>query len=233
VTASTLRLWLAGPLQAWGVASRFEVRTTELAPSKSGVLGLVCAALGRPRSAPIDDLATLRFGVRVEQPGSVLRDYHTVGAGVRAGGIAVASGAKARGIQTERFYLQDAAFVAGLEGHDEALLSELHRALASPRWLLGLGRRSCVPAGPLVDNSAIFDGDLEAALRTPWRPAGQAERERVPAWPYEREELTQLILEDPDGEVELQDQPLGSAFEARTFAVRRARSTWVPLEAGD
>lgn len=230
MTTSTLRLWLAGPLQSWGVASRFEVRATELAPSKSGILGLVCAALGRARSTPVDYLATLRFGVRIEQPGSVLRDYQTVGAG--GDGVAVASGAKGRGIQTERFYLQDAVFVAGLEGEDPSLLEELQRALAAPRWLLGLGRRSCVPAGPLVDDFAIFDGSLEAALHAPWRPAylpaGEGGRSRTTA----REELVQLIVEDSEGELEWQDQPLGSAFEARTFAVRRARSTWVPRGAG-
>ncbi len=46
----------------------------------------------------------MRFGVRVERPGAVLRDYHTVGAADDAG-VAVASGARGRGIQTERFYL--------------------------------------------------------------------------------------------------------------------------------
>ena len=45
----TLLLGLAGPLQSWGTTSRFDRRETDLEPSKSGVLGLVCAALGRDR----------------------------------------------------------------------------------------------------------------------------------------------------------------------------------------
>ena len=224
----TLRLWLDAPLQAWGVASRFEIRGTELFPSKSGVLGLLCAALGRPRSAPLDDLAALRFGVRVERPGSVLRDYQTVGAGGE--GIAVASGARPRGVQTERFYIQDATFVAGLESLDETLLDDLHRAVAAPRWLLGLGRRSCVPCAPLVDASALFEGGLEEALRSSWRPADRSPQKRGPS--DDQEERVQLILEDPEGEHELQDQPLGAAFEERTFAVRRVRSIWVPRGGG-
>ena len=39
---STLLLRLAGPMQSWGVQSRFSVRDTGLEPSKSGVIGLLC-----------------------------------------------------------------------------------------------------------------------------------------------------------------------------------------------
>ena len=54
---SVLLLRLAGPLQAWGSAARFVRRTTEIAPTKSGVLGLLAAAEGRPREADLTDLA--------------------------------------------------------------------------------------------------------------------------------------------------------------------------------
>jgi len=36
---------LDAPLQSWGFASRFQRRTTGLHPTKSGVVGLLCAAL--------------------------------------------------------------------------------------------------------------------------------------------------------------------------------------------
>ena len=52
---SVLLLRLAGPMQSWGVESRFTVRDTGLEPSKSGVVGLLCAALGRRRDADIAD----------------------------------------------------------------------------------------------------------------------------------------------------------------------------------
>lgn len=207
---STLRIWLAGPLQSWGTSSRFEVRATELAPSKSGVLGLVCAALGRPRDAPVDDLAALRFGVGVEDPGAVLRDFHTVGAGTDP--VAVASGGPGRGIVTNRYYLQDAAFVAGLEGPRRALLEELRDALAGPVWLLCLGRKSCPPAGPLVDDHSIVDGPLEEALSVRWCPDGATHPGRG---------LVDLLIEDDDGTMVLDDQPSGAAFASRTFRPRR------------
>src|SRR2546422_10538582 len=41
-----LALLLDGPLQSWGFASRFQRRTTGLHPTKSGVIGLICAAMG-------------------------------------------------------------------------------------------------------------------------------------------------------------------------------------------
>lgn len=66
---STLLLRLAGPMQAWGTDSKFEVRGAGREPSKSGVIGLLAAALGRSRDSDLSDLNALRFGIRVEQEG--------------------------------------------------------------------------------------------------------------------------------------------------------------------
>ncbi|MEU9107164.1 type I-E CRISPR-associated protein Cas5/CasD [Streptomyces xanthophaeus] len=72
---------LAAPLQSWGAVSRFSRRDTQSRPTKSAVIGLCAAALGRDRTAPVDDLAQLTFGVRADHPGTPVRDYHSVGAG--------------------------------------------------------------------------------------------------------------------------------------------------------
>ena len=65
---STLLLRLAGPMQSWGTDSKFDVRRTGREPSKSGVIGLVAAALGIARQdrQALQTLNDLRFGVRVE-----------------------------------------------------------------------------------------------------------------------------------------------------------------------
>src|SRR5690606_18495056 len=118
---TVLLLRLAGPLQSWGSAARFARRTTENAPTKSGVLGLLAAAEGRPRTADLSDLAALRFAVRLDQPGTRLRDFQT--AHHHAPGKAAP--------RSCRFYLADAAFVAGLEG-DTGRLTRLHQALRAP-----------------------------------------------------------------------------------------------------
>lgn len=190
-----------------------------MTPSKSGVLGLLCAALGRTRGEPLDDLAGMRFGVRVERPGRVLEDFHTVGAGTDP--VAVASGAKGRGIVTRRYYLQDSAFVVGLESADGALLADVADAVRAPKWPLALGRRSCPPAGPIIDDDSIFRGGLVEALSVGWRPAG------IPTAISGSATSVELLIEDASGELSVDDQPLGAAFAARSFGVRRARSSWV------
>ncbi|MET9324114.1 type I-E CRISPR-associated protein Cas5/CasD [Streptomyces sp. NPDC003038] len=81
MTTHVLLVRLAAPLQAWGVASRFSHRDSHDRPTKSAVVGLCAAALGRDRTDPVDDLASLVFGVRADHPGTPVRDYHTVGGG--------------------------------------------------------------------------------------------------------------------------------------------------------
>ncbi len=68
---STLLLRLAAPLQSWGIDSKFDIRRTGREPSKSGVIGLICAALGikRDDDEMVSQLATLLFGVRVDKEG--------------------------------------------------------------------------------------------------------------------------------------------------------------------
>src|ERR1035441_10525032 len=156
----TLLLRLQGPMQSWGTTSRFDERDTQLEPSKSGVLGLVCAALGRDRTESVDDLAALRMGVRVDREGTPMRDYQT------ATGVFLALGkvdAK-RTVVSPRFYLADAAFLVGLEGQDRILLEGVQRALGSPVWPLALGRKSFVPGLPVLLKDGLWDQDLESAL---------------------------------------------------------------------
>ncbi|WNL38601.1 type I-E CRISPR-associated protein Cas5/CasD [Halomonas sp. PAMB 3232] len=159
---ATLLFRLAGPMQSWGTQSRFDERDTQLEPSKSGVLGLVCAALGRDRAETIDDLAELRMGVRVDREGIPMRDYHT------ATGVVVASTGKpdtGRTVVSTRYYLADAVFLVGLEGSAE-LLNGIHGALRAPHWPLCLGRKSFVPSQPIYLPDGLVQTDLMTALKT-------------------------------------------------------------------
>lgn len=142
---STLLLRLAGPLQSWGTSSRFVRRGTDRWPSRSGVLGLLAAARGLRRTDPLEELLTLRVGVRIDAAGRVERDFQT-----------------AQGMPLSyRFYLADAVFVAGVEG-DAGLLAGLAEALRRPYFPLYLGRRACPPAGPV--RPELADADLRTAL---------------------------------------------------------------------
>ena len=146
---ATLLLRLAAPLQAWGSDSKFETRKTDREPTKSGVVGLLAAALGlrRDDTEGLARLNGLRFAVRADQEGSLLVDFHT---------------AKSRDTSyvTYRHYLQDAVFLAGLESEDEALL----RA----------GSGSAAPGLPPVSGAALLPAHPAALSGHPaGEPAGR------------------------------------------------------------
>lgn len=152
-TPLCLLLRLEGPLQSWGYRSRFSDRDTGLEPSKSGVIGLLCCAVGQDRSVPPTALAELKLHVRVDRQGRLLKDFHTAGGGVFRGRddyfAPTSSGNKGKNpVITERHYLQDASFLVALEG-DDTLLGRLGDAVQDPAWPLSLGRRSCPPAAPV------------------------------------------------------------------------------------
>src|SRR5690242_16495672 len=153
---TVLLLKLAGPLQAWGSSSRFAQRGTEIAPTKSGVIGMLAAAKGIRRTEPLTELLGLEFGVRLDQPGQILRDFQT----------ARSLDGRSSAPLTYRFYLSDAIFLAAVHG-EMALLHDLADALRRPRYPLYLGRRSCPPAGPV--SLGVHDTNLDDALDSwPW-----------------------------------------------------------------
>jgi len=154
-----LALLLDGPMQSWGHASRFERRTTALHPTRSGVFGLISAALGIDKHACDEHVQLARLNeltvttVKLDRrddrgrkiPIQRLEDYHTVT------GIRRASGKvdKDATVQTYRHYLLDARFGVLLEG-PETLLGEIATALRNPKWGVWLGRKCCLPASPVL-----------------------------------------------------------------------------------
>ncbi|GLZ77716.1 type I-E CRISPR-associated protein Cas5/CasD [Actinorhabdospora filicis] len=204
---AVLTLRLAGPMQSWGVGSRFVRRTTRDAPSKSGVTGLLAAALGRTRDAAVDDLAALRFGVRIDRPGRILRDFHTARS---------VDGKRVMPL-TERFYRCDAVYLAVLEG-ERGHLDELAAAVRRPRFPLFLGRRSCPPAG-LID-VRVVEQDLMTAIGTAdWQVTPALARRHPPEVSCEWE------AETDDGDL-LQDVPISFNPEHRRYGYRHVTRDW-------
>ncbi|MEV0254738.1 type I-E CRISPR-associated protein Cas5/CasD [Streptomyces sp. NPDC050732] len=215
---SVLLLRLAGPLQAWGASARFVRRTTEPAPTKSGVIGMLAAATGlhRDDDTGLARLASLRFGVRIDQPGTRLRDFHTAHHAVTGKSMPL----------SERFYLADAVFVAALEG-DRALLDELDSALRTPAHPLFLGRRSCPPSLPV--ELATHDICLSQALQEePWQATGWYQRLR-----HNEPTVALTVLREPGPDEQhtetSRDQPLSFAAAHRRHALRPVVSTTVEL----
>ncbi|WP_327231146.1 type I-E CRISPR-associated protein Cas5/CasD [Streptomyces murinus] len=183
---------LGGPMQSWGEHSEFGDRDTTAHPTRSGLIGLIASALGitRDRAHPgagpgaagvrFDDLARLRFTIRVDRPGVRLRDYHTVGGGLpRHRTVPTASGtrrsAEAATVVTHRHYLADAVFTVAVTTQDadhEELLTACDAALRRPHWPPHMGRRSCPPGAVLLLRTAVDDPYTELFDRVPLaRPA--------------------------------------------------------------
>ena len=198
---STLLLRLAGPMQAWGADSRFDIRKTNREPTKSGVIGLLAAALGLRRDEPLDALAALRMGVRVDREGVLLRDFH------------MAHGAKSS-YMTQRYYLCDALFLVGVFSEDEALMRRLEEAVRHPAFPLFLGRRSCPPEGRVC--LGLRAATLEDALKSEPSLSARGTSEQV-----------RIVLEDPTGMARLRDVPISFSPFNRQYGYRAAREIWL------
>lgn len=164
-----LALLLDGPLQSWGLSSRFQRRATELYATKSGVVGLICAAVGLPKGSVeerkmLPELAKLKMtciSIPRKPPAGTeslpvvrLEDFHTVLGTRRASGLM-----NPDPVVTHRQYLADARFGVILSG-EQVLLSRVAAALEDPTWGVWFGRKSCLPAEPIC--RGIFETQAEA-----------------------------------------------------------------------
>lgn len=209
----TLLIRLCGPMQSWGVASQFDQRDTEHEPSKSGTLGLICAALGIPREnwTDLEPYTRCRMGVRIDKAGSPRTDYQTAQLQPWRD--------DSKTTQTWKAYLADADFLVGLESPQSALLCRAHEALKNPRWPLSLGRKAFLPTRPVWVKEGLRDEPLEQALR--WD------------WPANTRSLRVALETEQEGAIR-NDQPVGP-FSERLFAPRRVKyiqmeaSTGVPV----
>ena len=166
MTDPYLLLWLEAPIQSWGHDSKFGRRDSLGFPTKSGVLGLLCCALGAAgeqqkllagfSELDMSVVAYVRNGPHGEPKPSepLLPDFQMVGSSydnsdpwesllipkTNAGKKAVGGGTK----MTYRYYLQDMAFAVAMQVPAEQIGS-MADALQNPVWDLFLGRKCCVP----------------------------------------------------------------------------------------
>ena len=206
--SAALVLRLAGPLQSWGARSRFVRRETEQAPTKSGVIGLLAAARGLRRTDALTEFFGLRFGVRTDQPGRLVRDFQTARS---------LDGARTMPL-SYRYYLADAVYLAVITG-DEQLLQGLHEAVNRPHFPLYLGRRSCPPTGKV--SLGLRDATLADVLGAePWQ-AAPWHRRTVHASPVTLPVVRDAEPDDPRAET-IRDEPL-------SFDPRRREYGWRPV----
>ncbi|MFF4331177.1 type I-E CRISPR-associated protein Cas5/CasD [Streptomyces sp. NPDC001591] len=184
----TSLLCLSGPMQSWGIHTRYEAHHDTLGrPTKSGVVGLVANALGHDIDDDISQLAALRFAVRADRPGHLERDDQTAGGGdfpldiltatrdprlaanpdrfhyAAPREVAPVTGASwdpatRKTVMGDKTYIIGGSFLAGLTG-PAPLIEAIDRALTRPARLLYLGRRCCPPARPIAHGTTLHDDD--------------------------------------------------------------------------
>jgi CRISPR system Cascade subunit CasD len=256
---AVMLLRLAAPLQSWGDSSAFNRRDTAGRPTKSGVIGLLAAAQGRARTDGITDLGDLSLGVRVDQPGTLLRDYHTVSdyrgiplpsASLNAKGTQKPTGPAKYTHITQRFYLQDAVFLTAVQGPRD-LIGTLRHALTHPAFPLALGRRACVPTQPLLLDDDTQPTITAALTDTPWLASEHTRRQlgRTGAPPAFVSLATTVDApehsptadqardhsQDDNGHGPLDvahDQPLSFDPLNRTRTTRMVRHGWIEIPTG-
>ena len=231
-----LALLADGPMQSWGAASRFTRRTTELFPTKSGIVGLLAAAMGINKFAPdepqfIAALSSLHCTVialprrKRGQPLPILRleDFHTIGGGYdseedwQAMPRSADNQTLKNPVVSNRHYLLDARFGVLLEG-DAALVERVAAALRNPTWGVWLGRKCCLPASPLLAAVAL---DRDQGWRALLTRAGLP-----PDSPLEQFDRVEDAAADGEGDEVLNDAPI--AFGApigQRHAPRRIKVT--------
>lgn len=174
---------LYGPMAAAGEIAVGEHRPTADHPSRSGVIGLIGAALGVRRDDEAAQAALARgyrVAVRVDAPGALMRDYHTAqvppaSAGRRRHRFATRReelGGPRESLNTvlsTRDYRCDAVYTVGVacaDDHPPYPLAAIAQALRAPVFTLYLGRKSCPLAVP-VDPRIREADDLIAAMQQP------------------------------------------------------------------
>lgn len=159
----TVLLKLSGPMQSWGTSSHFETRKTDYYPSKSAVIGIIAASFGykRDEDEKIKKLNDLDFAVRVDQVGTLRKDFH----------IATKykdNGDFERNYVTYRYYLEDSVFIVALSSEDKKWMDEIIYALKHPYFQQFMGRRSCpVPIDFVLKESE--QGAIDAIKNLSWQ----------------------------------------------------------------
>lgn len=159
---------LYGIMASWGDIAVGEVRPTFDHPSKSAVFGMLAASLGIRRTEEerlVELDRSYHFAVRLDTPGSLLRDYHTIQVPPSKDGrrkLVFATRKeemawnKKETILSSRDYRCDAIATVCLwpaVKKPPYTLEELSDALNNPVFVPYLGRKSCplsLPAGATV-----------------------------------------------------------------------------------
>jgi CRISPR system Cascade subunit CasD len=165
---------LNAPLQSWGEYSRHSNRTTLDRPTKSGIIGIICCAMGIQMDTEAERVQELSSAIKMSSftlaRGKSLEDFQSIGTHydkkdplekrylLRKNGGSIAD------CPTKifsKFYLSEYRFLVLLEVESEELANKIQEALLSPEWPLYLGRKNCIPATPIPCKEGVLDSESQ------------------------------------------------------------------------
>lgn len=168
---------LTASLGAMGEFAGHERRGSLSWPGRSALIGLMGAALGIRRDGDFSMLDNLQLAVAIFDPGTAVRDYHTVQTVPRAAAKRPQSrpqalrdaGLRTNTTITHRDYRASPLYGVAVWDGD---LAAIAAALTRPAFALYLGRRSCplsAPADPQIVAASSPEEALSALRLPPWR----------------------------------------------------------------
>lgn len=159
-------LRLDAPLMSFGGVVVDQVGTTEVFPARSMLTGMLANALGYEHGDPEPTQRLqerLRFATRRDRRGIPLRDFHTVDLGqsflVKTGWTTLNRIERRTGASSRTTHIRDREYIAdavysiafALDPADESPdLDALEEAIQAPARPLFLGRKTCLPAAPIL-----------------------------------------------------------------------------------
>lgn len=220
----TIVMKFSGPLQSWGTGSNFETRHTDFYPSKSAVIGMISASFGfsRDDDNSLSRLNELSFGVRIDQRGLLLRDYH------------IAQKFKSNGdfertYVTNRYYIEDAVFLVAVSHEDDKFVEEILRALKHPYFQCFMGRRSLPLTYDFIQD--IIDERLVKCLESyKWLASNWYKKKYKKDKTVSLEIYTDSDLLEDDSYILRRDRPISFSQKNRKFGFRYESRKWVYVE---
>lgn len=154
-------MWLEGPLQSWGVDSKFYNRDTQKFPTRSGILGMLFSGSGLfgEQKEALEKMkfykqTILSFSKEGKEP-EVLKDFQVIGSSydetdkwerlmIPKTNLRRKASGKSGPKVIYKSYLQNASFAVILETPSE-YLQLFEEGLKTPIGDLCLGRKNCIP----------------------------------------------------------------------------------------
>jgi CRISPR system Cascade subunit CasD len=178
-------------------------------PTKSGVIGMLACAMGIRREDSLAAFDDVMFGVRIDQDGELGVDFQMAHEQTNS--------KNSSSWVTHRYYLFDAAFLAGIEGNYD-FLAKIERALYYPEFPIFLGRRSCPPAGQV--SLGIRDKSLRDALREELWIANEGYQKRMEKRGVTVLEIVREAVYDEETAYAVRDVPITFGQKRRMYSFR-------------